>query len=157
MRFQWHIPGNGRLLPYLMKKVIMLSGLVSAQFPRLLQTQHSAPISKLSDWIETLYVLVSPPKYHEIGHKYCFKIDCMYLSKSFLFETYVLKLHFEPLHVLLYQLPYLLKQPPTKKLKKSCKLVKTTLVGTQWAQHTCTVALITFQIRLEVEKFSAGK
>ena len=39
------------------------------------------------------------------------KIGYMYLSKYFLFEIYVLRLHCECLKVLLYQLPYVLKQP----------------------------------------------
>ena len=47
-----------------------------------------------------------------------FKIGCMYLSKSFLFERYVHGPYPRPLHVLLYQLPYVLKQPRTKKSKK---------------------------------------
>jgi hypothetical protein len=59
-----------------------------------------------------------------------FKIGSMYLSKYFVsFERYVSRLHFIPLHVLLYQLLYVLKWPRTKKVEKSCKPVETTLHG----------------------------
>jgi hypothetical protein len=49
----------------------------------------------------------------------------------FLFKRYVSGLYSGPIHVLLYQLPYVLKQPGTKKLKKSRKPVEATLVQTR--------------------------
>ena len=58
-----------------------------------------------------------------------FKIGWMYLSKFYSFKRYVLGRHFECLKVSLYQLPYVLKQPRTKKkVEKSRKLVEATLV-----------------------------
>ena len=58
---------------------------------------------------------------------YYFKIGCMYWSKSFLFERYLSGVYSGPLPMLLYQLPYVLKQPRTKKYKKSCQPVEATL------------------------------
>jgi hypothetical protein len=47
-----------------------------------------------------------------------FKIGCMYLSKILFIQRYVLGCHLECLKVPLYQLPYVLKQPRTKKAEK---------------------------------------